>query len=138
MDHAAFEYYAGGSGQERTLAANRSAFDAIQFRPRVLVDVSHIDLATTVLGQRISMPVMLAPTAFNRLACDEGEIAAARAAGAAGTLMISSTLSTCTLEDVANVATGPLWFQLYVYKDRGLTTELIARAEAAGYRAATR
>jgi 4-hydroxymandelate oxidase len=78
---------------------------------------------------------MLAPTAFNRLACDDGEMAAARAAGASGTLMISSTLSTCTLEDVAHVATGPLWFQLYVYKDRGLTTELIDRAEAAGYRA---
>jgi isopentenyl diphosphate isomerase/L-lactate dehydrogenase-like FMN-dependent dehydrogenase len=135
MDRAAFDYYAGGSGQERTLAANRSAFDAIQFRPRVLVDVSRIDLATTVLGQQISLPVMLAPTAFNRLACDEGEMAAARAAGASGTVMISSTLSTCTLEDVAKVATGPLWFQLYVYKDRGLTTELIARAEAAGYRA---
>ena len=135
MDRAAFEYYAGGSGQERTLAANRSAFDAIQFRPRVLVDVSHIDLATTVLGCPISFPVMLAPTAFNRLACDEGEMAAARAAGAAGTVMISSTLSTCTLEDVAQVATGALWFQLYVYKDRGLTTELIGRAEAAGYRA---
>jgi 4-hydroxymandelate oxidase len=135
MERAAFDYYAGGSGQERTLAANRSAFDAIQFRPRVLVDVSHIDLATTVLGQAISFPVILAPTAFNRLACDDGEMAAARAAGAAGTLMISSTLSTCTLEDVATVASGPLWFQLYVYKDRGLTTELVARAEAAGYRA---
>ncbi len=135
MDRAAFEYYAGGSGQERTLAANRSAFDAIQLRPRVLVDVSHIDLATSVLGYPISFPVMLAPTAFNRLACDEGEIAAARAAGASGTVMISSTLSTCALEDVAQVATGALWFQLYVYKDRGLTTELIARAEAAGYRA---
>jgi 4-hydroxymandelate oxidase len=135
MERAAFDYYAGGSGQERTLAANRSAFEAIQLRPRVLVDVSHIDLATTVLGQPISFPVILAPTAFNRLACDEGEMAAARAAGAAGTLMISSTLSTCTLEDVAKAASGPLWFQLYVYKDRGLTTELIARAEAAGYRA---
>ncbi len=135
MEPAAFDYYAGGAGQERTLAANRSAFDAIQFRPRVLVDVSHIDLATTVLGQRISFPVILAPTAFNRLACDEGEMAAARAAGAAGTLMISSTLSTCALEDVAKAASGPLWFQLYVYKDRGLTTELIARAESAGYRA---
>ncbi len=135
MEPAAFDYYAGGAGQERPLAANRSAFDAIQFRPRVLVDVSHIDLATTVLGQRISFPVILAPTAFNRLACDEGEMAAARAAGAAGTLMISSTLSTCALEDVAKAASGPLWFQLYVYKDRGLTTELIARAESAGYRA---
>ncbi len=135
MERAAFDYYAGGAGQERTLAANRSAFEAIQFRPRVLVDVSHIDLATTVLGQRISFPVILAPTAFNRLACDEGEMAAARAAGAAGTLMISSTLSTCALEDVAKAASGPLWFQLYVYKDRGLTTELIARAESAGYRA---
>ena len=135
MDPAAYDYYAGAAGDERTLAANRAAFDQITLRPRVLVDVSRIDLGTSVLGESISFPVMLAPTAFNCLACADGEVAAARAAGASGTLMISSTLSTCALEDVAEAATGPMWFQLYVYKDRELTRELVSRAEAAGYRA---
>lgn len=134
LDPSAYDYYAGGAGDERTLAANRAAFDRIPLRPRMLVDVSAIDVRTFVLGTTIDLPVMLAPTAFNRLACDEGEIAAARAAAAAGTIMIGSTLSTCTLEDVAGVS-GPKWFQLYIYKDRMLTQELIGRAEAAGYRA---
>ena len=135
LERSAYDYYAGAAGDERTLAANRSAFDAIPLRPRVLVDVSAIDMRTTVLGTEIDLPVMLAPTAFNRLAHDEGEKAAARAAGASGTIMIGSTLSTCTLEEVASAATGPMWFQLYVYKDRALTQELVARAEASAYRA---
>ncbi|MBA3296679.1 MAG: alpha-hydroxy-acid oxidizing protein [Acidobacteria bacterium] len=135
MDGASYDYYAGAAGDERTLAENRAAFDRVTLRPRVLVDVSAIDLRTTVVGQAIDFPVMLAPTAFNRLANPDGEMAAARAAGAGGTLMVVSTLSTCSLEDIAGAATGPLWFQLYVYKDRGLTRELIARAEAAAYRA---
>ncbi len=133
MERSAYDYYAGGAGDERTLAANRAAFDAITLRPRALVDVSRIDVATTVLGQPVALPVLLSPTAFNRLAHDDGEMAAARAARTAGTVMIGSTLSTCTLEDVATAGQGPLWFQLYVYKDRGLTQELIARAEACGY-----
>lgn len=131
----AWDYYAGGSGDERTLADNCAAFDRIPLRPRVLVDVSRIETATRVLGMDLAAPVLLAPTAFNRLACDDGEMAAARAAGAARTVMICSTLSTCRLEDVAAAATGPLWFQLYVYKDRGMTADLLARAEASGYRA---
>ena len=135
MDPAAYDYYAGAAGDERTLVANRAAFDQVTLRPRVLVDVSTIEMRTTVLGEPIAFPVMLAPTAFNCLACPDGEMAAARAAGGAGTIMISSTLSTCALEDVAKSGTGPLWFQLYVYKDRGLTRELVSRAEAAGYRA---
>jgi 4-hydroxymandelate oxidase len=135
MERSAYDYYAGGAGDERTLTANRAAFDAIRLRPRVLVDVSAIDLATTVLGQAIDLPVLLSPTAFNRLAHPDGEIAAARAARAAGTIMIGSTLSTCTLEDVAAACGGPMWFQLYVYKDRAMTQELVARAEACGYRA---
>ncbi len=134
MQPSAYDYYAGGAGDERTLSANRTAFDAITLRPRVLVDVSDISLHTTVLAQSIDFPVLLAPTAFNRLAHPEGEMAAARAAHAAGTIMIGSTLSTCTLEEVAAAGNGPMWFQLYVYKDRGLTEELIARAEACGYR----
>ena len=135
LERSAWDYYAGGSGDERTLADNCAAFDRIPLRPRVLVDVSRIDTATQVLGTPLPAPLLLAPTAFNRLACDEGELAAARAAGAAGTVMICSTLSTCRLEDVAAAATGPLWFQLYVYKDRAMTQELLARAERAGYRA---
>ena len=135
MQPSAYDYYAGGAGDERTLSANRTAFDAITLRPRVLVDVSTISLRTTVLAQSIDFPVLLAPTAFNRLAHPEGEMAAARAAHAAGTIMIGSTLSTCSLEDVAAAGGGPMWFQVYVYKDRGMTEELVARAEACGYRA---
>ena len=135
MERSAYDYYAGGAGDERTLAANRAAFDAIALRPRVLVDVSVIDTKTTVLGQDIDVPVMLSPTAFNRLAHPDGEMAAARAARGEGTIMIGSTLSTCALEEVSGACGGGLWFQVYVYKDRGLTQELIARAEACGYRA---
>jgi 4-hydroxymandelate oxidase len=135
MERSAYDYYAGGSGDEQTLAGNRSAFDAIRLRPRVLVDVSRIDLRTTVIGQPIDFPVMLAPTAFNRLAHPDGELAAARAARTCGTIMIGSTLSTCALEEVAGACGGGLWFQVYVYKDRGMTQELVARAEASGYRA---
>jgi 4-hydroxymandelate oxidase len=135
MERSAYDYYAGGSGEERTLAANREAFNRIPLRPRVLIDVSRIDTRTSVLGQPLEVPIMLAPTAFNRLAHADGEMAAARAARAEGTIMINSTLSTCALEEVAGACEGPLWFQLYVYKDRGFTQELVARAEAAGCRA---
>ena len=133
MTPSAYDYFAGAAGDELTLLANRDAFDEITLRPRVLVDVSQIDLRTSVLGQPLALPVMLAPTAFNRLADADGELAAARAAGACGTLMVASTISTCPLEEVAAAATGPLWFQLYVYKDREMTRELVARSEAAGY-----
>ena len=135
LERSAYDYYAGGAGDELTLAANRAAFDRVPLRPRVLVDVSAIDVRTTVLGQAVDLPVLLAPTAFNRLAHPDGEQAAARAAREAGTIMIGSTLSTCTLEEVAEAGDGPQWFQLYVYKDRGMTRELVARAETAGYRA---
>ena len=135
LEPSAWDYYAGGSGDERTLTDNRAAFARIPLRPRVLVDVSTVDMRTRVLGNELPAPILLAPTAFNRLACDDGEIAAARAAWTAGTIMICSTLSTCRLEDVAAAASGPLWFQLYVYKDRTMTEDLIARAEASGYQA---
>ena len=127
----AYEYYVGGANDEVTVRENRSAFERLALRYRVLVDVSRRSTQTSVIGQSIELPVLLAPTAFHRLACDEGEIAAARAAAAAGTIMILSTASTCTIEDVGAV-TGPKWFQLYVYSDRAMTEALIARAEAAG------
>jgi 4-hydroxymandelate oxidase len=135
MERSAYDYYAGGAGNERTVAANCAAFDEILIRPRVLVDVSRIDLQTSVLGQALAIPVMLAPTAFNRLADPDGELAAARAATACGTVMVVSTISTCSLEEIAAAAPSAGWFQLYVYKDRELTRELVARSEAAGYRA---
>jgi len=135
LERAFYDYYAGGAEDECTLKANRGAFAEVFLRPRVLVDVSRIQTARTVLGSPVSMPVLVAPTAFHRLAHPDGELATARAAGAARTLMVASTIATYTIEEIARAATGPLWFQLYVYKDRGLARNLIQRAEKAGYRA---
>jgi isopentenyl diphosphate isomerase/L-lactate dehydrogenase-like FMN-dependent dehydrogenase len=131
----AYEYYAGGANDGITLRENRNAYERLRLRYRVLRDVSSRDCSTTVLGQRIAFPVMVAPTAFHKMACGAGECATARAAGRAGTIMVMSTLSNTLIEDVAAAATGPLWFQLYIYKDRGATLDLIRRAEAAGFQA---
>jgi len=129
-----WSYYSSGSDDEVTLRANRTAFERIRLRPRMLVDVSTCDMRTTVLGTPLSMPILLAPTAFHGLAHPEGECATARAAGKANTLMVASTSSTRSLEDIAREASGPLWFQLY-FSDRKSSEELVHRAEAAGYRA---
>lgn len=128
----AYDYYRGGSFDEITLAENDAAYDRIRLYHRVLRDVSQRDLSTDVLGSHISMPVLVAPTAFHQLAHPDGERATARAAAAAGTIMTLSTLSNCSVEDVAASADGPLWFQLYVYRDREATRGLVERAEAAG------
>jgi 4-hydroxymandelate oxidase len=135
MEQAFYDYYAGGAEDELTLAANRGAFAEVFLRPRVLVDVTHTETKTTVLGTEVSMPVLIAPTAFHRLAHPDGELATARGAGAARTLMVVSTIATFPLEEIASATTAPLWFQLYVYKDRSLARNLIQRAEKAGYRA---
>ncbi|WP_447975119.1 alpha-hydroxy acid oxidase [Nitrospira sp. Kam-Ns4a] len=127
-----FDYYAGGACDEVTLGENQAAFSRIALKPRALVDLSRRDLSTTILGQPVALPVLIAPTAFHRLAHPRGEVATARGAAAAGTLMVLSTLATCSVEEVAKAAGGPLWFQLYVYKDRGATRTLVERAEAAG------
>lgn len=130
-----YDYYAGGAHDEITLQENRAAFDRIQLRYRVLRDVSSRSLTTEVLGEEVSMPVLIAPTAFHQLATEEGEVATARAATRSGTIMTLSTLSTRAIEDVGAAADGRLWFQLYVYRDREATRELVARAEAAGAKA---
>jgi 4-hydroxymandelate oxidase len=135
LSQAAYDYYASGAHDEVTLRENRAAFDRLAIAYRVLVDVSRRELATTVLGQPVAMPVLVAPTAFHRLATPEGEVATARAAGAAGTVMILSTLSNTPVEEVVAAASGPVWFQLYVYRDRKATEGLVRRAEAAGCRA---
>jgi 4-hydroxymandelate oxidase len=132
---SAWDYYRSGSNDEITLRANCSAFGRIRLRPRMLVDVSTCSLATSVQGIPISMPVMIAPLAYQCLACPEGECETVRAAGQAETLMVASTMSTRSLEDIARAASGPLWFQLYVYRDRSISESLVRRAEAAGYHA---
>src|SRR5215213_8357713 len=121
LSQEAYDYYAGGAQNEVTLRGNRAAYDRVSLAYRVLVDVSRRDMTTSVLGQPVAMPVLVAPTAFHRLATPEGELATARAAGAAGTIMILSTLSTTPIEAVVAAASGPVWFQLYVYKDRMAT-----------------
>jgi isopentenyl diphosphate isomerase/L-lactate dehydrogenase-like FMN-dependent dehydrogenase len=135
LPRAVYDYYAGGAEDEQTLEANREAFRQVFLRPRALVGVSAVDPSTTVLGVPVSMPVLIAPTAYQRLAHPDGELATARAASAAGTLMVVSTIATASLEEVASAATGPLWFQLYMSPEREICRDLLRRAEAAGYRA---
>ena len=131
LPRMAYDYYASGSDDELTLADNRAAFGRLRLVHRVLRDLSGRTLATTVLGRNVALPIVVAPTAFQKMAHPEGEIATARAVAAAGTLMMLSTLSTCAVEEVC--ATGaPVWLQLYVYRDRGATRALVERAAAAG------
>ena len=134
MDPGAFDYYAGGAWGEATLRDNVAAFERYRLRPRVLRDVSSVDLACDFAGTPASMPVGLAPTALQTLADPEGEVATARAAAAAGVLMCVSTIAGRSLEDVA-AAGGPRWMQLYVFTDRDLSAQLVKRAEVAGYTA---
>lgn len=136
MDPGAFSYYAGGAGDEHTLRDNEAAFARRRFRPRMLVDVSRIDTSVTLLGERVAMPVGVAPTAQHRLAHPDGEAATARAAAAAGVMFCASTSSSLSLEEIA-AAAGPLrWFQFYTQDNAGPRSEaLLLRAAAAGYRA---
>ncbi len=135
MEPVEWDFYAGGSDDEVTLRTTRAAFERIRLRPRVLVDVSACDLRTTVLGTGVSMPVLVAPMAFHGLAHPEGECETARAAGESGTLMVTSTTSNRSLEEIAATASGPLWFQLYTYGGFEISASLVKRAEAVGYRA---
>jgi 4-hydroxymandelate oxidase len=135
MTPMAFDYYASGAMDEITVRANHRAFDEILLRYRVLAGVGTRDTSTTVLGQPVPMPVLVAPSAFHCLAHPLGERATAGAAAAAGIIYVMSTLSTTKMEEVARLSTGPRWFQLYVYKDRGVTRSLVERAEDAGFTA---
>ena len=135
LPQSAHGYYASGAWDEVTLRENLTAFERIKIHYRVLVDVSRRDMSTTLFGHRISMPILIAPTAFHKLAHPDGELATVRAAGNAGTIMTLSSLSTSLVEDVVRAATGPVWFQLYINKDRGFTRDLVARVAAAGCQA---
>jgi len=127
-----FDYYEGGALDEITLRENVTGWERLKLYYRVLAGVKPRDMSTTVLGQPVSMPIVVAPTAFHKLACDRGEIATAKAAKAAKTLFILSSLSNTAMEAVFSGAASPRWFQLYIYKDREITFELVKRAEAAG------
>ncbi|MGH8099698.1 MAG: alpha-hydroxy acid oxidase [Chthoniobacterales bacterium] len=127
-----FDYYEGGALDEITLRENVAGWERLKLYYRVLAGVGSRDLTTTVLGQPVSMPVLVAPTAFHKLACEQGEIATARAAAAAGTLFVLSSLSNTAMESVFAGAASPRWFQLYIYKDRQVSLELVKRAELAG------
>ena len=134
LDAGTYGYYAGGAGDERTLADNVAAFAKHRLLPRVLVDVSAVSPATTVLGTPIDLPVIVAPTALQRLAHPDGEPAMARAAAAAGTIFTLSTLATSRPTEVAQTAPrAPRWFQLYVLKDRGVSNALRDEACASGF-----
>ena len=119
----------------RKSRANRADFTKLTFRPRILVDVSKRDQSTTILGQRVSSPLILAPTGLAGMLWARGEMAAARAAARHDVIFTLSTLGACSVEEVAEVSDGPLWFQLYVMKDREVTRALVERARQAGYRA---
>ncbi|KAF7121293.1 hypothetical protein RHSIM_Rhsim13G0114900 [Rhododendron simsii] len=130
-----YDYYASGAEDQWTLQENRNAFSKILFRPRILIDVSKIDITTTFLGFNISMPIMIAPTAMQKMAHPEGEYATARAASAADTIMTLSSWATSSVEEVASTGPGIRFFQLYVHKDRNVVAQLVRRAERAGFKA---
>ena len=136
LDPGAHGYFAGGAGDELTLRENVAAFARWRLRPRVLVDVGEVSTATTVLGEPVAMPILVAPVAFQRLAHPDGEAGMARAAAGAGTVMCLSTLATARPSEVAAAAPeARLWFQLYCFRDRGVTRALLSEAAEAGFRA---
>lgn len=131
---AVFDYVDGGAEDEVSLRRNRAAFDDYELVAGVCRDIAGVDLAVDLLGERIPSPVLLAPTGFTRMVHHEGELAVARGAGRSRTPYVLSTMATCSVEDVAAAADGPVWFQLYLLKDRGLAGDLIDRARECGYR----
>ena len=133
LPRAVFDYADGAAEDEVTARRNEAAFEDYDLLPRVLRDVSSVDLSTTVLGTPVSMPVLLAPTGMTRLFHHDGEAAAARAAHRAGVVYALSSLSTVSIEDLAEASDGPRWFQIYVWKDRELVREFFGRCRAAGY-----
>ncbi|PYM53286.1 MAG: hypothetical protein DMD79_26685 [Candidatus Rokuibacteriota bacterium] len=135
LPRAVFDFVEGGAGDEVAIARNRAAFERLAFQPRVLVDVTKRDQATTVLGVPLATPVLTAPTGMAGLSWPKGELVAARAAHEAGTVYTLSTHSSCSIEEVAEGAPGPLWFQLYVWRNRDLARSFVERARRAGYRA---
>lgn len=135
LPRAVFDFIEGAAEDENTARRNCTGFDRVSFRNRVLVNAGKVDLSTTVLGQRVELPIILAPVGLCGMVAPRAEVPCARAANRAGAVFTVSTLSTVTLEEVVQEAPGPHWFQLYVHPDRQLTRGLVERARAAGYKA---
>jgi 4-hydroxymandelate oxidase len=135
ISHGAWERIQGGAGDELTVRWNREAYEHIRLRPRVLVDVSKLDTRVQLFGQELPFPILLAPTGAQGFVYPDGDLATARGAGAAQATLVISSSASLRVEEVAKAATGPVWFQLYVQRDRGFTRDLVQRAESAGCRA---
>jgi len=135
ISHGAWERISGGAADEITLGWNREAYDHIRLKPRILVDVSKLDTRVNLLGQELPHPILLAPTGGQRFIHPDGELAAARGAASANAVYVISSSASMRVEDIARSAAGPVWFQLYVQKDRGFTRDLVQRAEDSGCRA---
>lgn len=136
LEPGVYGYFAGGAGDERTLRENVAAFARRRLRPRMLVDVGEVSAATTVLGSEVSMPLLVAPVAFQRLVHPDGEVAMARAAAAAGTVMCLSTIATSRPRELAAEApAAPRWLQLYLFRDRAVSRALVEEAIEAGFEA---
>jgi len=132
---ASFDYLDGGADDEVTLRRNSEAFARFELHYRVLREAANPDTSVTLLGESLALPLILSPTACQRLFHTEGELAAARAAAEAGTVFCLSTLSSTSIETIAASTTGPKWFQFYLWRDRGLAREMIQRAKQAGFKA---
>ncbi|HET7235757.1 MAG TPA: alpha-hydroxy acid oxidase [Actinomycetota bacterium] len=130
-----YDYYAGGAGDEWSLAENRRTFDRWVIRPRMLTGAWPVDPSTEILGTKVEVPVFVAPWAYQRMAHPDGELATARAAGRAGTIMVVSSTAMDRVDEVAGAGEGAKWWQLYVYEDRGVTADMLRRVHAAGYAA---
>jgi isopentenyl diphosphate isomerase/L-lactate dehydrogenase-like FMN-dependent dehydrogenase len=128
-----YDFYAGGAGDEWTLAENRRAFERWVIRPRMLTGAYPPDPSTELLGSTIGFPVLVAPWAYQRLAHPDGELATARAAARAGTIMVVSSTTQAYLEDIAAASDGAKWWQLYIFTDRELTAEMLKRVHASGF-----
>ena len=133
LPRGVFDYIDGAAEDERTMTGNVDAFSRYEFQPRVLRDVSNLDTSVSILGRPASMPLIIAPTGYTRIAHSQGELAVARAAERAGIPYSLSTMGTRSIEDIAAVSASDKWFQIYTWRDRPLVEELVARAKAAGY-----
>lgn len=135
LPRGVFDYIDGGAEDESTMAANTAAYRRRTFSPRVLRDVSEVEISSTLLGRELTYPLVLAPTGFTRIAHPDGELAVARAAKRAGLPYALSTLGTRSIEEVAAVGSDRLWFQVYTWRDRDLVADMVRRAAASGYEA---
>ena len=132
MSVMAYEYVASGAGDEHTMHWNREAYDRVMLRPRILQDAGPVDTSISLFGRSMPFPILLAPTAYQKMLHPEGEIETARGAGAAQATWIVSSATNVSIEDISRASAAPLWFQLYVQSDRDFTRDLVRRAEDAG------